>query len=504
MPSYLPYYPRPIEFGAEYKLTSEETGVSAVFNNPQHPSYAGMLTEVTGLDSPEIRESAEDLVESDGGAHGRFYYGRRPITMNGKIFGHTTNAERAARSDLIRRASQALRTDGKLSWMPSKRIDNVISNPRFATALTGWSWSTSGGSSATQTRVTGQVAPGTPATTTAVEINFTSAGLDAFTSAIYTPAASVVVPLGGGATASQFVGNVESASAQYIHAQCAVQVVSIGAGAAPKIQLNARAYDINNVQLGVVPMSLTSVGLGGYVTLSSSLPISALPAGTARISMSVSIVGQAATTYVVRLTNMMTGVSWSSQIPSYIDGSKTGGYWHTSADAGPSGDYIPMGLTFRRQQPYRESGGWVKDFQLQLVSADPYILSPYLRATTINIDSPESLNLVSNQGNATYYPSIIITGALNPGATISGTDGEFVFLLALTNATGVTSYTADMLTHETVEYIGTVGDGSKYIDWAQTLTWPSIGPGGGTWGFVNGAGALVSAALTVLERDAWV
>ncbi len=112
------YYPLATEINAIYRLTGPD-GAVAVFNDPNDPSYVGMLTEVTGLDSPEIRESAIELVQADGGAHGDFWFGRRPITLTGRVFGHSTLAARELRIDRARRASLALRGNATLSWKPS-------------------------------------------------------------------------------------------------------------------------------------------------------------------------------------------------------------------------------------------------------------------------------------------------------------------------------------------------------------------------------------------------
>lgn len=108
------YLPLATQVGAVYTLTNGTW--TAVFNDPTSPNYVGMLTEVTGLDSAEVRENFTDLVESDGGVHGNFYMGRRPIVLTGKVFGHTTIAARDARLDKARNASLALRSDATLSW----------------------------------------------------------------------------------------------------------------------------------------------------------------------------------------------------------------------------------------------------------------------------------------------------------------------------------------------------------------------------------------------------
>lgn len=109
------YVPFAQELGAIYTLTAP-SGAVAVLNDSASGNYAGIVKEITGLDSPEIRESASDLVEADGGEHGRFYYGRRPITITVSVVNHPDSATRAARLDRLHRASQGLRGDVVLSW----------------------------------------------------------------------------------------------------------------------------------------------------------------------------------------------------------------------------------------------------------------------------------------------------------------------------------------------------------------------------------------------------
>lgn len=112
------YYPYAPAISDIYTLTGVD-GTIAVFNDSTSPNFVGAVTEVTGLDSAEVRESSEDLTESDGGAHGNFYYGRRPIVLSGKIYGHETIADRAIKIDKIMRASNAMRGDATLSWKPA-------------------------------------------------------------------------------------------------------------------------------------------------------------------------------------------------------------------------------------------------------------------------------------------------------------------------------------------------------------------------------------------------
>ena len=122
------YVPFAQEIGAVYTLTSP-SGAQVVFNDPTSPNYGGMIAEITGLDSAEVRESAEDLVEADGGTHGAFYFGRRPITMKVQVVNHSTRYARAERIDRIHRAAQGLRSDSILSWAPTYALTTPMFVP---------------------------------------------------------------------------------------------------------------------------------------------------------------------------------------------------------------------------------------------------------------------------------------------------------------------------------------------------------------------------------------
>ena len=113
------------EIGIKYTLTGPNGGV-AVFNDQTDPNYVGALTEVTGFDNPDVRENADDLVQMDGGIHGDFFYGRRPITMTGLILNPASATERNARSDKLTRAADALRADATLAFTPSGGVPSVM------------------------------------------------------------------------------------------------------------------------------------------------------------------------------------------------------------------------------------------------------------------------------------------------------------------------------------------------------------------------------------------
>lgn len=107
------------EYGVKYTLTGPD-GTKAVFNDSTDPNYVGVLNpdESSGLDSPDVREDATDAVEADGGTHGAFYYGRRPVVLSGFIIASsvTQRNERAAK---LQAATNAMREDCTLKWTPT-------------------------------------------------------------------------------------------------------------------------------------------------------------------------------------------------------------------------------------------------------------------------------------------------------------------------------------------------------------------------------------------------
>lgn len=127
--TYVPWAP---QIGCKYTLTGA-AGTVAVFNDPLDSNYVGMLADITGLDGPEIRESSEDLVEADGGVHGAFYFGRRPIVLTARVFGHVSELEREGRVAKAKRAfNESLRSDATLSWqnIPTASYPSMFTNVR--------------------------------------------------------------------------------------------------------------------------------------------------------------------------------------------------------------------------------------------------------------------------------------------------------------------------------------------------------------------------------------
>jgi hypothetical protein len=97
------------------------TGARAVLNDPTDPDFVGYLDgeeAITGIDSPEIRDSYTDLADTDGGMGGTNYYSRRPIVMNGKVF-PTSAADRNTKLGKLMAATDARYADGTLTWTPT-------------------------------------------------------------------------------------------------------------------------------------------------------------------------------------------------------------------------------------------------------------------------------------------------------------------------------------------------------------------------------------------------
>lgn len=116
--------PLGVEWGTKYVIVGPD-GTRAVFNDSTDPDFVGMLSpESSGLDSAEIREDAQDSTEADGGIHGNFWAGRRPVVLQGTIIAISA-ADRNAKVAKLKRATFALRGDAKLSWKPAGATTEV-------------------------------------------------------------------------------------------------------------------------------------------------------------------------------------------------------------------------------------------------------------------------------------------------------------------------------------------------------------------------------------------
>lgn len=483
------YYPFSPQLDSIYTLQSGS--LKAVFNDPFDADYGGMLTEVSGLDSPDIRESAEDLVEGDGGVHGNFYFGRRPITLNGRVFGHATARERDLVLDRVNNASLAMRSDSILSWVPRNRSANFVRNPRGVGGTTNWTAAATSGSS-------GAAATGAY---NGVQLTSTLNTAGHIGSLYETAAYSYVDPRGATVVPAQPKANTS------VVVQAALTVTSAPASSNALIRIKARCLDSAGTYLGEITAAtytLTTTSTG-VVPLSGSIPFASLPANTDRVVWMATVTAVSATgTFVARFDQMGLDIRTDSLIPVYVDGA-SGGYWWGDTNASPSGSYVPQEISLRRQQPLRVTGPWVKEFQLQMVAENPLILSPITRTTRVNIGD---FKFIENLGNAPYYPLVEVWGPLNYWSTILGSGGTVQVINQAYLGTGFTTATRagtiDMLKHTFKEDNGNSFD--RHINWSQAVNWPKVDPrGAGSWNLTNGtSGPSTGGYIIVKSRDAWL
>lgn len=442
------YYPLATEFEAPYRLVGPD-GAVAVFNDPTDPNYVGMLTEVTGLDSADVRESAADLVEADGGAHGAFYLGRRPITLTGRVFGHATVLERATRMDRARRACLALRGDAMLSWKTASALENLVANPRGQNDTTGW-LNTGGGvnTGGTITRVTGQTPP---VGTTAIQV------------------------------ATSGSGNIN---------QGTIIAVTVTAGKAYAVSIAARRTAGTGTGevfvAGTNSITLTStVNSATWTTYTTTF--TAASNGTVYIGIKQGSSNTAASTF--QLSDAMIAPGSDT---TYRDGDTSGWFWQGTTGNSASGNFIERFTTVRRAQPFRESGGWNKDFMVSLVSEFAYIFGTTLKTAASGVAA-------ENRGNMPAYPVLVMSAPSVPVIDPTFTDGTRVFrTTGLTIAVGET-VEFDMTTHTGVFTAGARNGQSanRYINFSTTA-WPYLTGNGTSQTFTISAGTG-----SIRYRDTW-
>ena len=460
------YAPLANEIGAVYTLTSADGLSVAVFNDPTSPNYVGALTEVTGLDSAEIRESASELVEADGGAHGAFYLGRRPIVLNGKVFGHASIAERNARLDRARRASLALRGDSNLVWTPTNALNEGVG------LRTNWfpnpsaEFDTSGvveaaGGSQPIARVNGQFHDGGWSFRVTGDGSVANQGLRSLSSPGDVSAPPIPAAVGETWTASAWIKATSGTS---------------------NVQLLIQERDASGASLVNSTAALALSSSWQQISVTRTLT----QATTSQIVIYLRVgTATAQTWYIDGIL-----VEKSPTVGAYFDGGMAGGAWLGNRGNSASQNSIEVFVPVRRQQPFRETGPWVKDFQMPLVSEKATIQSTYLRTVATGVTT-------ENMGNWPAFPTLEITGvATNPTVTC---DGRVFRTTGLTLASGE-KVVFDMLTHTGVFTVGARAGQSanQYINWATT-EWPYLAGQGTTQSFSTGGGGTVTASY----RHTW-
>jgi len=106
-----------VEWGTKYTLTGPD-GTVVTFNDSTDPNFVGFLNpESSGLETADVREDGQDSTEEDGGVNGQFFFGRRPVILQGTVIANS-KTQRNERVGKIKRASNALREDAILKWKP--------------------------------------------------------------------------------------------------------------------------------------------------------------------------------------------------------------------------------------------------------------------------------------------------------------------------------------------------------------------------------------------------
>lgn len=475
------------QYGVKYVLTGMQgDGTRVVFNDPQDADYVGMLTNISGLDSPDVRESADDLIGDDGGVHGNFFHGRRPIVLEGMI-------------------------DNRPSfWMARERATilrtNLFTNPVFATALAPVA-----AANTPVSLVQSSSLPGTPplgittgfflsvnnnSDATWANVPLTLGKTYTWSLYAYSPAASAAViglenPYTGAITDQGGITWIKQIpAARDTWERLAVTFTAtdtVGNFRVGNVGSSANGYftgwmleetpDLQNFfapSVGNGPPSFRSSWTGTANASTSTynqievVPYDAAEARNLRM------------TALQRVTNAMRKdmqMRWQVQ----------GG--------------VEQMLMLRRQQPLRISGGFNKSFQAALVAADPRIYASAIQEVRMNVGVQTTIR---NNGSIRTQPVATIfgptTGTMTAIELHNHSTGEF-FVFA--PAYGLTSgqYIVIDFANKTV----TRESGANIYDqvqFASTLWW-QLEPSDNLIE-LHGSGTTTNANCVLRWQDAWV
>jgi hypothetical protein len=119
-----------VDLSVEYVITAPSAtdgrGEVAVLNNSASGNFVGYLFDSSGFESPEVRESFDEIVEGDGAVHGSFYHGRRPFTLDILVEPAATGTLSMARLDKLLRATNAMRADGSIVWTETGGVSKTL------------------------------------------------------------------------------------------------------------------------------------------------------------------------------------------------------------------------------------------------------------------------------------------------------------------------------------------------------------------------------------------
>ncbi len=465
------YYPFAPEVGATYTLSNAGNGATAMLNDYLHPLNVGMVTDITGLESPEVRESAQDMAQADGGAHGHFYFGRRPIIITALLDSNVALTERNIKADRLVRAATAIRNDAILSWEPQSRNENILANPKLTNNATLWSINSSvGGTLGTN----GRAAMPDNAAEWGWRVNYTNPDT---TNREY----------------GMLVGPTPVTPGKTYSAAADIYPVDNSTQPTPH-RVELRWFNDAEASMGISAGTSINVTTG---TRGRPTVTAVAPAGATKVRVQGgTFTGSLNDVIDVYWTNMR--LVEGSGSTAYVDGDTAGYYWSGVAGSSTSGDFIEMFTTVRLNGPIQQSGGWAKTVQIPLVSEYATLQSVGLQS----VSAAGAANVtVENRGSWPATPILRITGpsAMNPTITNTAPNPDTVLRTtgSLLVASGET-LEIDTLNHSAVFTAGARNgqSGNKFIDFGQT-TWPLALTGNNTYQ-LSGTGTL-----TVNWRDTW-
>lgn len=412
-------YPVGLEQGARYVLTGPD-GTRAVLNDRSDPDFVGFLTAPpSGFDSPDVRESADVVVEGDGGVHGRFYFGRRPWTLAGLIDP----------------------TPGPNDYVETVTAQyvNLHPNPGAEVDAAGY--------------VAGTNAVAAVRSTTTANAGAASARITATAGGNMTSRFVIALPGGGGPSVGQpfnWSVSVRTAAARSVRlgvtfldaANAAIGATSSsGSTALAANTWTALAYTTGAIPVGTVSVQIEVVVLAALaaelayvdtntVTVGTAPPIvfdgDTLPGAFPNRTSWTGTAGSSTSTYsLVTRTPMGAGQVANRRINRLQRASRA-----LRADAvltwTPAGG-LPVQVEGRRQSPLRIVDRLPKTFQLAMVSAERRILGQ----TVKSVSGVGTANLtVRNDGNTNGSPVITLRETWTNAILTNQNTGEALRLTA--------------------------------------------------------------------------
>jgi hypothetical protein len=513
-------------------------GVRVVFNDPQDADYVGMLTNISGLDSPDVREAADDLIGDDGGVHGNFYYGRRPIVLEGQIDNRPNPAVHAS-TVLVPGFRDWAPTDvaNCEMWLAADNLSGLNDGDPVST------WADASGNNrdgvvagANRPVYKTNILNGKPVVrfdgvddympfsnwvartsrTVFIVVKRATAGsgnryllqFGSTSALLYSPGNSSWVWSTNQAGSDASIGTVTNTNWNLIvlrlqSASSMQAFLNNGASGATTFDPQDGVTTNSSLQIGNTGTNAPDVDVAELISFSGALSDPdmvtvrdylgakyGLGWGSTPAQQSISVPSQVVfeenrvrnirMTALQRVTNAMRKdmqMRWTPQ----------GG--------------VEQVVYLRRQQPLRISGGYNKTFQAALVAADPRIYSAAIQEARISPGTPLT---VRNNGSIRTQPVVTIfgpsTGTMNTIVLQNQATGES-FVFATAYAIGSGQYIVVDFANKTV----TRESGTNIYDQVQyaSSSWWQIEPGDNPISF-TASGTTTNANAVLRWQDAWV